>query len=157
MVTTSAKSKLMKPGCVIASVIPLTAFNKTSFAALKALTIEIFAPKFFNNLSLSITIKESTCFDNSVIPDSALTMCLLPSNLNGRVTTATVSAPVSLAISAIIGAAPVPVPPPIPAVINTISEPWINFLISSLLSSAALRPLFGSQPAPKPLVNLTPI
>ena len=108
---------------MIASVIPLTAFNSTSFAALNALTIEMFAPKFFNNLSLSITIKESTCFESSVIPDSALTMCLLPSNLNGLVTTATVRAPVSFAISAIIGAAPVPVPPPIPAVINTMSDP----------------------------------
>src|SRR5574344_1680026 len=29
--------------------------------------------------------------------------------------------------------------------------------MSSRLSSAALRPLFGSQPAPRPLVSLTPI
>ena len=74
MVTTSAKSRLMKPGFVIASVIPLTAFNKTSFAALNAVMIDMLAPKFLSNLSLSMTINESTCFESSVMPDSALTM-----------------------------------------------------------------------------------
>mgnify|MGYP000040197889 CR=1 FL=1 len=48
---------------------------------------------------------------------------LRPSKLNGRVTTAMVSAPCWWAARATIGLAPVPVPPPSPQVTNTMSEP----------------------------------
>ena len=55
----------------------------------------------------------------------------LPSNPNGDVTMATVSAPTSRAIRATTGAAPVPVPPPSPAVTNTMSEPRRAVLMRS--------------------------
>ena len=77
--------------------------------------------------------------------------------MNGRVTTPTVNAPNSLAIPATIGAAPVPVPPPIPEVTNTMSAPSSASSILSLVSSAALRPTSGLAPAPRPLVNFSPI
>ena len=54
------------------------------------------------------------------------------------------------------GAPPVPVPPPIPAVINTISDPSMDLAISSYDSIAALWPISGLAPAPKPRVNSTP-
>src|SRR6185503_20831230 len=81
----------------------------------------------------------------------------LPSNLNGRVTTAIVSAPSSVARLAITGAAPVPVPPPRPVVTNTMSAPDSAWIRPSVSSSAAWRPMFGSAPAPRPLVSLPPI
>ena len=55
-----------------------------------------------------------------------------------------------------IGAAPDPVPPPIPAVTNTKSLPATKRKISLRLSSAALRPLSGTPPAPKPRVTSLP-
>ena len=67
-------------------------------------------------------------------------------------TTATVRMPLSLAILAMTGAAPVPVPPPMPAVMKSILV-WVSrtiFSIWSWLSSAALRPLIGLVPAPRP-------
>src|SRR5258707_486510 len=81
----------------------------------------------------------------------------LPSNLNGLVTTATVSAPSSLARLAMTGAAPVPVPPPRPVVTKIMSAPSSDWMISSVSSSAAWRPIIGSAPAPRPLVSLAPI
>ena len=81
---------------------------------------------------------------------------LLPSKPNGRVTTATVKAPSPFAIRAITGAAPVPEPPPIPAVIKTISAPVRASVNVSSLSSAALRPISGCPPAPRPRVNFGP-
>ena len=80
----------------------------------------------------------------------------MPSNLKGLVTTATVRAPNSFAIDAITGAAPVPVPPPIPAVIKTISAPVNNSSIAILSLSAALLPISGSAPAPRPFVRPLP-
>ena len=82
----------------------------------------------------------------------ALDMALSPSFLKGRVTTATVRMPFSFAILAMIGAAPVPVPPPMPAVMKSMRVPvsMIFFSISAWLSSAALRPLMGLVPAPRP-------
>ena len=76
--------------------------------------------------------------------------------MNGRVTTPTVSAPRSFAILATIGAAPVPVPPPIPHVTKIISAPAKASEICCSLSSAALRPTSGIEPAPNPFVNLGP-
>ena len=90
-------------------------------------------------------------------PRSACSCRFLPSNLNGLVTTAIVSAPSSLARLAMTGAAPVPVPPPRPVVTKTMSAPSSAWMIFSVSSSAAWRPTFGSAPAPSPLVSLLPI
>ena len=155
-VRTSAKSTLTKPGQLIISAIPETALCSTSFAARKASKKGTSSPNTSMSFSFGITIKESTCCDNSSKP-SAATLVRLPSNENGLVTTATVRIPISLATSAIIGAAPVPVPPPIPAVINNISAPSIISAIRSRSSNAASRPTSGLAPAPKPLVISAPI
>ena len=98
----------------------------------------------------------STDSISSEMPRSACCMRRLPSKANGLVTTATVSAPISLASDAMIGAAPVPVPPPRPAVTNTMSAPSRASMILSESSSAALRPISGLAPAPRPLVSFTP-
>ena len=98
----------------------------------------------------------STCSRSSLIPSIAKLPRLLPSKPNGRVTTATVKAPRPFAIRAITGAAPVPEPPPIPAVIKTISAPVRASVNTSSLSSAALRPISGCPPAPRPRVNFGP-
>jgi hypothetical protein len=85
-----------------------------------------------------MTIRVSTCSRRRSMPSVAWRPRWAPSNVNGRVTTPTVSAPTScLAISAITGAAPVPVPPPSPAVTKTMSAPLSASLISSRLSFAA--------------------
>ena len=52
-----------------------------------------------------------------------------------------------------IGAAPVPVPPPSPAVTKIMSAPSSASIILSESSSAALRPISGFAPAPRPLVS----
>ena len=64
---------------------------------------------------------------------------------------------ISFATPATTGAAPVPVPPPIPAVINTISAPFRDSVISFFDSSAAFSPTVGFAPAPRPLVSFSPI
>ena len=110
-----------------------------------------------SSLSLgTITIESTNCFRN-LIPISACSDLLRPSNEKGLVTTPTVKIPISFAIFATIGAAPVPVPPPIPAVTNTISAPDSNLDISSTFSSADFCPTSGFPPAPSPLVNFSPI
>ena len=157
IVLTSAKSKLTSPGIVIKSDIPCTPCLKTSSASLKESIKLVFLSTILNNLSFGIVTKVSTLSFKVFIPISAWSNLFLPSNGKGLVTTPTVSIPIDLAISAITGAAPVPVPPPIPAVINTISAPFIDWEISSLLSSAAFLPISGLAPAPNPFVNLSPI
>ena len=72
-------------------------------------------------------------------------------------TTPTVRMPASRAISATTGAAPVPVPPPMPAVMNTMSVLSSALAIWLRLSSAALRPTSGLEPAPLPPVSFSPI
>ena len=109
------------------------------------------------SFSFWITIRVSTTSLILSIPLSAFLDLLGPSNLNGLVTTPTVSIPISLAISATTGAAPVPVPPPIPQVTNTISAPSRAAARSSLLSSAAFSPTSGLAPAPSPFVSFSPI
>ena len=109
------------------------------------------------NLSFGTMISESTQAESSAMPCSACVILLLPSKANGFVTTPTVRIPISLAILATTGAAPVPVPPPIPAVTNTISVSLRRAAISSLLSSAALLPMSGLEPAPLPFVSFSPI
>ncbi len=110
-----------------------------------------------NNLSFGITTKVSTFPFKAATPRSACANRFFPSNVKGLVTTPMVKIPNSLAVAATIGAAPVPVPPPIPAVTNTISAPFKTSAISARLSSAACVPISGLAPAPKPLVNFSPI
>ena len=109
-----------------------------------------------SSFSLGMTIVVSTESISSATPRSACCMRRLPSNANGLVTTATVSAPISLASDAMIGAAPVPVPPPRPVVTKTMSAPSSASMILSESSSAAFRPTSGFAPAPRPLVSFTP-
>src|SRR5216684_352040 len=84
-------------------------------------------------------------------------MRVRPSNWKGLVTTPTVSAPLSRAIRAMTGAEPVPVPPPMPAVTNTISASDNASRRRSSSSSAALRPISGLPPVPRPRVSICPI
>ncbi len=69
---------------------------------------------------------------------------------------ATVKAPISAASEARIGAAPVPVPPPRPAVRKIMSAPSRISRMRSVSSSADLRPISGSPPAPRPRVRSSP-
>ena len=103
------------------------------------------------SFSLLITSRASTCLLISSTPSSAWSIFLSPSQRNGIVTMPIVRMSISLAVCAMIGAAPVPVPPPIPAVMNTILVPSFSMaLMSSMLSSAALRARAGRLPAPRP-------
>ena len=90
------------------------------------------------------------------MPASACDIRRWPSNSNGLVITPTVRMPRSRAARAITGAAPVPVPPPIPAVIKTMLQSANSVITSSMLSSAAARPISGFEPAPKPWVIALP-
>ena len=110
-----------------------------------------------SSLSFGTTRMASTLFFRRSIPSWAFLALTLPSNVNGFVTTAMVSAPSSLAHCAATGAAPVPVPPPIPQVTNTISAPCSAAVISSELSSAAFAPTSGLPPQPSPFVSFSPI
>ena len=118
----------------------------------------VFFSAMSSSLSLGMTIMVSTQSASVRMPSSALALRLRPSKVKGFVTTATVSAPMSfIAMSATMGAAPVPVPPPSPAVMNTMSAPASASWMSSRLSSAALRPISGLAPAPRPRVRSVPI
>ena len=97
-VRTSAKSTLINPGEVIISEMPVTELRKTSFAAENACMSVAFLGITLANCSFGMIIKESTCFDNSLIPISANIIRFLPSKENGFVTTATVRIPNSFAI-----------------------------------------------------------
>src|ERR1051325_5237799 len=107
--------------------------------------------------SFGMVMTVSTHSRSASSPASACSARFLPSNLNGLVTTAIVSAPSSLARLAITGAAPVPVPPPRPVVTKIMSAPDNVWMMLSVSSSAAWRPMFGSAPAPSPFVSLWPI
>ncbi|MBT9142715.1 MAG: hypothetical protein DDT29_01109 [Dehalococcoidia bacterium] len=157
IVFTSAKSKLIRPGTAIKSEMPCTPWRRTSSAMRNASKMGVRLSTTCSNLSFGMVINVSTFSLKLLIPFSATAARLRPSKVKGLVTTPTVSAPSSRASSAIIGVAPVPVPPPIPAVINTMSAPLSACLISSLLSSAACAPISGLAPAPRPLVNFSPI
>ena len=156
-VLTSAKSRLIRPGTLIRSVIPCTACCNTSSAFFKASGIVVLLSTISRSLSFGMTISVSTLSFNFSIPDSALVIRVLASNLNGFVTTPTVRIPSSLEIFATTGAAPVPVPPPIPQVTNTISAPLMACVSSSTFSSAAFSPISGWAPAPSPFVSFSPI
>mmetsp|Transcript_50551 Transcript_50551/g.105600 ORF Transcript_50551/g.105600 Transcript_50551/m.105600 type:complete len:313 (+) Transcript_50551:2002-2940(+) len=154
---TSAKSTLIKPGLTIISEIPTTPCLKISSATENASCRGVLSGTICNNLSFDTIIKVSTLSLRLAIASLACCILLRPSNANGLVTTPTVKQPISFATSATTGAAPDPVPPPIPAVTNTKSPAETASPMRSLLSSAALRPISGFPPAPKPLVNLAPI
>ena len=156
-VCTSAKSRLISAGRLIRSVIPCTACCNTSSAFFNASGMVVLRSTISSNLSFGITISVSTLSFKRSIPESALTIRVFASNLNGLVTTPTVRIPCSLAILATTGAAPVPVPPPIPQVTKTISAPLTAFSRSSAFSSAAFSPISGCAPAPSPLVSFSPI
>ena len=112
---------------------------------------------FSRTFWLGTTTRVSTLVLSFLIPSSATAWRLVPSNEKGLVTTATVKIPFCLARPAIIGAAPVQVPPPMPPVIKTISAPSSNSSMRCLDSSAALVPVLGSDPLPRPRVSFSPI
>ena len=157
IVFTSAKSRLMSPGTRIRSEIPWIACRRTSSADVKASVSDVVRAIVASSRSFGIVITVSTQSRSSSRPRSACICRFLPSNLNGLVTTAIVSAPSSLARLAMTGAAPVPVPPPRPVVTNTMSAPSRASISLSVSSSAACRPTLGSAPAPSPFVSLPPI
>ena len=156
-VWTSAKSRLIKAGRLIKSVIPCTACCRTSSAFLRASGIVVRLSTISKSLSFGITIRVSTFSFKFSIPISALFIRVLASKRKGFVTTPTVRIPISFAAPATMGAAPVPVPPPMPQVTKTMSAPSISCLSSSILSSAAFLPTSGCAPAPSPFVNFSPI
>ena len=155
---TSAKSRLMRPGIVIRSVMPWTPWRSTLSASRNASRMLVRRSTIESSFSFGITISVSTISRRRSMPSCAWRERCEPSNSNGRVTTPTVSAPISfLAISAITGAAPVPVPPPSPAVTKTMSAPFSASLMSSRDSAAAPCPTCGLAPAPRPLVSPEPM
>ncbi len=123
--------------------------------SLKALPIGEL-PSIIRSLSLLTTIIESTFAFKLFNPSTEYAILFLPSKPNGRVTIATTRAPASRAILAMTGEARVPVPPPIPAAMNTMFAPLTISLISSELASAAIFPISGSPPAPRPPVISAP-
>ena len=158
MARTSAKSRLMRPGMVMRSVMPCVPWRRMSSATRNASSMEVFLSMTCRRRSLGTTMSVSTFWERSWMPSSACVMRLRPSKPNGFVTTPTVSAPISsMAISATTGAAPVPVPPPSPQVTKTMSAPASASRMSSRDSSAAWQPTSGLAPAPRPLVSSSPM
>ncbi len=155
---TSAKSRLIRPGIVIRSVMPWTPWRRTLSASRKASRMLV---RRSTMPAASRWGSRSACRPSRAggrCPPAPGALRCEPSKANGRVTTPTVSAPISfLAISAITGAAPVPVPPPSPAVTNTMSAPLSASLMSSRDSAAAPCPICGLAPAPRPLVRVAPM
>ena len=157
IIRTSAKSVLMSPGVVMRSVMPCTPCSRTSSAVLNADSIDVRSSATSSSRSFGMMMSVSTFSRSRWTPLSACTARRRPSNENGRVTIEIVNAPRPRAISATMGAPPVPVPPPSPAVMNTMSAPLRTSSISSRWSSAAWRPISGSEPAPRPRVSCRPM
>ncbi len=153
---TSAKSRLIRPGVVMRSVMPWTPDSSTWSALRKASSMETLRSLIDSRRSLGMTMRVSTSSRRLPMPDSAWLARRRPSKVNGRVTTPMVSAPRLRAILATTGAPPVPVPPPSPAVTKTMSAPWMTSSISWAWSSAAFLPTSGSAPAPSPRVSSRP-
>ena len=154
---TSAKSRLIRPGVVIRSVMPETPCRSTWSACLNASSTDTLRSEIDSSRSLGITMRVSTSSRRRAMPSSAALARRRPSNANGRVTTPIVKAPRLRAILATTGAPPVPVPPPSPAVTNTMSAPFMTSSISSAWSSAACLPTSGLAPAPRPRVSSRPM
>ena len=157
IVLTSAKSKLIKPGTVISSLIPWMPWRRTSSAMPKACLTLADLPAICRSRSLGMEIRVSTEPCSVSIECSALRRRWVPSKVKGRVTTPIVRAPSSRATWATTVEAPEPVPPPIPAVTKTMSAPLSIWRSSSRLSSAARRPISGLPPEPSPLVIFSPM
>ena len=128
---TSAKSRLIRPGVVIRSVIPWTPESSTWSAALNASSTLTCRSEIDSSRSFGMTIRVSTSLRSRSMPASAWAARRLPSKPNGLVTTPMVSAPSERATWATTGAPPVPVPPPSPAVTKTMSAPLSTSSISS--------------------------
>ena len=134
---TSAKSRLIRPGTVMMSLMPGDALAQDV----------VDDPERVDDRGVLLDdVAQPVVGDRDQRVDLGLELLgrLLrdelapaPSKLNGLVTTPIVSAPCSLAISATTGAAPEPVPPPRPAVMNTMSESASASAILSRSSSAA--------------------
>jgi hypothetical protein len=140
---------------MIKSDIPCTHKKSILSIMLKACLNVVFLSIILKILSFGMMISVSTASFNFFTHSSAFFLLIFPSKPNGSVTTHTVSIPICIAISPTTGAAPVPVPHPIHHVMNTISVSCSIALMSSMFSSAALRPISGSAPAHKPLVRLS--
>jgi hypothetical protein len=95
IVRTSAKSRLIRPGIVIRSVMPWTPWRRTSSASRNASRIDVRRSTTSSSFSFGITISVSTISRSARCPPRPGARCV-PSNSNGRVTTPTVSAPISL-------------------------------------------------------------
>ena len=149
---TSAKSRLMRPGMTMRSVMPRTPCCKTSSASWNASLNVVLGLATKNRFWFGMTINVSTCCWSSAMPDSAERIRRDPSKRNGFVTTPTVKIFISRATWAITGAAPVPVPPPIPAAMKHMWQPANAAFTCSMVSSAAARPTSGREPAPNPCV-----
>ena len=154
---TSAKSRLIRPGTVISSLMPWMPWRKMSSASPNDSPRDMRLSVNSSRRSFGMTMSVSTCSLSCSIPWAAARERGVPSNWNGRVTTPMVRAPCSLANRATTGAAPVPVPPPMPAVMKTISEPFRTWFSSSKDSSAAFSPSSGLPPEPRPRVNFSPM
>ena len=149
---TSAKSRLMRPGMIMRSVIERTPCCSTSSAIWNASLKVVFGLAIRKRFWFGMTISVSTCFCSSSMPLSADFMRRLPSKVKGLVTTPTVRMPRSRAALAMTGAAPVPVPPPMPAVMKHICAPLSASSTEAIVSSAAALPISGRDPAPRPSV-----
>ena len=97
MVRTSAKSRLMRPGTVMRSVMPCTPWRSTSSATLKASMMEVRFSTTWSRRSLGMMMRVSTFLASASMPASAWLARLRPSKLKGLVTTPTVRAPSSRA------------------------------------------------------------
>ena len=90
---TSAKSRLIRPGLVIRSVMLLTPARRTLSASRKLSTNDVFSPTSRNRFWLGTTMRVSdTSRSRSTPSDASLLLCD-PSNRKGVVTTLTVSTP----------------------------------------------------------------
>ena len=90
---TSAKSRLINPGALIRSMIPSTARSSTSSTAPNASTTDASEASTSPTRSFGTTIRASTFSASSAAAASATRARCDPSNPNGLVTTAIVSAP----------------------------------------------------------------
>ena len=106
IVLTSAKSRLMRPGTVIRSLMPCTPWRSTSSTTRKASRMEVFLSTTSRRRSFGMVISVSHLSLSCSEYCSATSLRRTPSKLNGLVMTPTVSAPRSFATSAMTGAAP---------------------------------------------------
>src|SRR5207244_1518487 len=93
IVLTSAKSRLMRPGTVIRSLMPCTPWRSTSSTTRKASRIEVFLSTTSRRRSLGMVIRVSTLSLSASLYCSATSLRRTPSNEKGLVMTPTVSEP----------------------------------------------------------------